>query len=83
MISTGKYDNCNMNYSKKFVKIVQDSKSASISSPGLLEKADNPVLSNFNSNSENLSSSSKKLNVVVNSFNSTSAVEFFQYRIFK
>ena len=51
IISTGKYDNC------------KDSNSASISSPGLSEKADNPTLSNFNSNFENLSSyssSSKK-----------------------
>ena len=71
MISTGKYDNCNLNYSEKFVKIVQNSNSASISSPGLLGKADNLALSKFNSNCENLSSSSKKPNVI-NSFNLTS-----------
>ena len=71
IISTSKYDNCNINYSEKFVKIVQNSNSASISSPGLLKKADNLALSNFNSNSENISSS-KKPTVVINSFNSTS-----------
>ena len=38
IIFTGKYDNCNINYSEKFVKIVQNSNSASVSSPGLLEK---------------------------------------------
>ena len=70
IISTSKYDNCNINYSEKFVKIVQNSNSAYISSPGLLEKADNLALSNFNSNSENISS--KKPTVVINSFNSTS-----------
>ena len=37
-----------------------------------MEKADNPALSNFNLNCENLSSSSKKPKVVINSFNSTS-----------
>ena len=47
IISTGKYDNCNINYSEKFVIIVQ------------------------NSNSENISSSSKKPTVVINSLNST------------
>ena len=52
--------------------MVQNSNSASISGPGLSEKADNSALSNFNSNCENLSSSSKKPNVVINSFNSTS-----------
>ena len=72
IISTGKYDNCNINCSEKLVKIVQNSNSASISSPGLLEKADNPTISNFNSNCENLSSYSKKPNVVINSFNLTS-----------
>ena len=72
IISTGKYDNCNINYPEKFVKIVQNSNSASISSPGLLEKADNLALSNFNSNSKNISFSSKKPTVVINSFNSTS-----------
>ena len=71
IISTSKYDNCNINYSEKFAKIVKNSNSASISSPGLLEKADNLALSNFNSNSENISSS-KKPTVVINSFNSTS-----------
>ena len=71
IISTSKYDNCNINYSEKFVKIVQNSNSASISSPGLLKKADNLALSNFNSNPENISSS-KKPTVVINSFNSTS-----------
>ena len=71
IISTSKYDNCNINYSEKFVKTVQNSNSASISSPGLLKKADNLALSNFNSNSENISSSEKPT-VVINSFNSTS-----------
>ena len=51
IISTGKYGNCNINYPEKFVKIAQNSNSASISSPGVLEKADNLALSN-NSNSE-------------------------------
>ena len=51
IISTGKYDNCNINYPEKFVKIIQNSNSASISSPGPLAKADNLALSN-NSNSE-------------------------------
>ena len=59
IICTGKYDKCNINYSEKFVKVVQNS--ASISSPGLLEKADNLALSNFNSEL-----------IVINSFNSTS-----------
>ena len=72
IISTGKYDNCNISYSEKFVKIVQNSDFASLSSPGFLEKADNLALSNFNSNSGNISSSSKKPTVVINSFNSTS-----------
>ena len=67
IISTSKYDNCNINYSEKFVKIVQNSSSASISSPGLLEKADNLALSNFNSNS-----AYKKRTVVINSINSIS-----------
>ena len=71
IISTGKYDNCKINYPEKFVKIVQNSNSASISSPGVLEKADNVALSN-NSNSENISFSSKNPTVVINSFNSTS-----------
>ena len=53
IISMGKYDNCNINYPEKFIKILQNSNSAS------------------NSNSENLSFSSKKLPVVINSFNST------------
>ena len=60
IISAGKYDNWKINYSEKFVKIVQNSNCASLSSPGLSEKADNLALSNFNSNCENLSSSSKK-----------------------
>ena len=60
IISTGKYDNCKINYPEKFVKIVQNPNSASISSPGVLEKADNLTLSN-NSNSENISFSSKSL----------------------
>ena len=47
LISTGKYDNCNMNYSERFVKIVHNSDSVSISIPGVLEKADNLALSNF------------------------------------
>ena len=46
IISTGNYDNCNINYPVKFVKIVQNSNSGSISSPGVLEKADNLALSN-------------------------------------
>ena len=71
IISTSKYNNCHINYSEKFVKIVHNSNSASISSAGLLQKADNLALSNFNSNSENISSS-KKPTVVINSFNSTS-----------
>ena len=71
IISTGKYDNCNINYPEKFVKIAQNSNCVSISSPGVLEKADNLALSN-NSNSENISFSSKKPTVVINSFNSTS-----------
>ena len=70
IISTGKYDNCNINYPEKFVKIVQNSNSASNSSPGVLEKADNLRLSN-NSNYENISFSFKKPTVVINSFNST------------
>ena len=37
-----------------------------------MEKVDNLTLSNFNSNSENISSSSKKHTVFINSFNSTS-----------
>ena len=37
-----------------------------------MEKADNLAFSDFNSNSENISSSSKKPTVVINSFNSTS-----------
>ena len=72
IISTGKYDYCNINYSEKFVKIVQNSNYASISSPDFLGKADNLALSNFNSNPENISSSSKKPTAVINSFNSTS-----------
>ena len=70
--NTGKYDNCNISYSEKFVKIVQNSNSASLSSPGFLEKANNLALSNFNPNSGNISSSSKKPTVAINSFNSTS-----------
>ena len=77
IISTSKYDNCNINYSEKFVKIVHNSNSASISSPDLLKKADNLALSNFNSNSENISSSSKKPTVFINSFNSTSELISF------
>ena len=46
IISTGKYDNCNINYLEKFVKIVQSSNSACISSPGVMEEADNLALSN-------------------------------------
>ena len=61
IISTSKYDNCNVNYSAKFVKIVQNSNSASTSSPGLLKKADYLALSSFNSNSENISSSKNLL----------------------
>ena len=38
IISTGKYDSYNVNYSEQFVKIVQNSNSISISSPGILEK---------------------------------------------
>ena len=70
IISTDIYDNCNINYPEKFVKIVQNSNSASNSSPGVLEKADNLRLSN-NSNYENISFSFKKPTVVINSFNST------------
>ena len=64
IISAGMCDNYNINVSGKSAKIVQykililTSNSASISSPGFLEKADNSTLSNFNSNCENLSSSS-------------------------
>ena len=65
-----------INYSEKFVKIVQNSNSASISSPRLLEQADNLALSNFDSNSQNISSFSKKPTVVINSFNSTSELIF-------
>ena len=73
IISASKYDNCNLNYSpEKFVKVVQNSNSASISSSGLSAKTDNPVLSNFNSNCENLFSSSKRPNININSFKSTS-----------
>ena len=72
IISTGKHDNCNINNPEKLVKIVQNSNSASISSPGVLEKADNLPLSNANSNFENISFSSKEPTVVINSFNSTS-----------
>ena len=50
---------------------MQNSSSASISSPRVLEKADNLALSN-NSDSENISFSSKKPAVVKNSFNLTS-----------
>ena len=59
IIATGKYDNCNINYSEKFVKTVQNAKSASVSRPGVLD-------------SKNICSSSKKPTVVINSFNSTS-----------
>ena len=38
----------------------------------LSAKTDNPALSNFNSNCENLFSSSKRPNININSFNSTS-----------
>ena len=55
------YNNCKISNSEKFVKIVQNSNSASLSSPGWLKKGDNLTLSNFNSNCENLSSSSKNL----------------------
>ena len=71
IISTGKYDNCNINYPEEFVKIVQNSNSSSISSLCVLEKADNLALSN-NSNSEIISFSFKKPTVVINYFNSTS-----------
>ena len=71
IIYAGKYDNCNINYSEKFVKLANNSNSASISSPALLERVDNPARSDFNSNYENLSSSQKP-NVVITSFNSTS-----------
>ena len=50
---------------------MQNSSSASISSPGVLEKAHNLALSN-NSDSENIHFSSKKPAVVKNSFNLTS-----------
>ena len=36
LISTGKYNNCNINYLENFVKIVESSISASISSPDLI-----------------------------------------------
>ena len=49
VISAGKHDNCNINYSERFFKIIRSSNSVSISSPGLFEKAYNPSLSNFNS----------------------------------
>ena len=78
IIPTGKYDNCNINYPEKFVKIVQNSNSASNSSPGVLEKADNLRLSN-NSNYENISFSFKKPTVVINSFNSTTDWSEEQY----
>ena len=71
LISTDKYDNCNINYLENFVKIVESSISASISSPDLSEKASNLALSNFNSNRENLSSSSNQPYVVINYFTST------------
>ena len=71
IISTGKYDSFKINYPEKFIKIVQNSNSASISSPGVLKKADNLALS-INSNSGNISFSSKKPTVAINSFNSTS-----------
>lgn len=61
IISAGKYDKYNINYSERSAKIVQNSNSASLSSPGWLKKGDNLTLSNFNSNCENLSSSSKNL----------------------
>ena len=72
IISTGKYDNCNINYPEKFVKIVQNPNSASLSVLAYWKKVDNLTLSNFNSNSENISFSSKKHTVFINSFNSTS-----------
>ena len=72
MISTGKYDNCNINFSEKCFKIVQISNSASILNPDLLGKTDNLAPSNLNSNPENNSSSSKKPPVVINNFNSAS-----------
>ena len=46
IIPTGEYDNCDINYSEKFVKIVENSNSAFISSPNLSQKADNSALSN-------------------------------------
>ena len=85
IISAGKYDNYNINYSERSAKIVQNSNSASTLNPVLLEEADIPALSNFNSNYENLSSS-KKPNVIINSFNSTLSwfnwVDLFLCRIF-
>ena len=38
IISTGKYDNCNINYPERFDKIAQNSNAASISSSGVLKK---------------------------------------------
>ena len=72
IISTVKDDNCDIKYSENFVKTVENSNSVSISSSSLLEKAVNLALPNFNTNSENISSSSRKPTVVKNSFNSTS-----------
>ena len=73
IISIGKYDN--INYPEKFVKIVQNSNYGSISSPSVLEKADNLAHSN-NSNSENIYFCFKKPTVVINSVNSTSKLIF-------
>ena len=58
------------NYSKKCAKIVQNPYSDSVSSSGLLENVDNPTISHLNPNCENLFSSSKKPNVIINYFNS-------------
>ena len=71
-ISTVKYDNCDIKYSENFVKNAENSNSVSISSSSLFEKAVNLALPNFNTNSENISSSSRKPTVAINSFNSTS-----------
>ena len=66
IIATGKYDNCNINYSDKFVKIVQNANS----NPGVLDsknicsssKKPTVVINSFNSTSELISSSTKSSN---------------------
>ena len=58
------------NYSKKCAKIVQNSYSDSVLRSGLLEKVDNPTISHLNPNCENLFSSFKKPNVIINYINS-------------